>query len=242
MLTVSDLSKTYNLQTLFEKVHFSINPGDRVGLIGPNGSGKTTLLRILSGEERPDHGRVHYPSNLRIGYLPQGFNFKPGISVGEVIEGSTGDMEKLNNDLASAAEALSKDPHNEKVADYYDELLRRIRGIDESRTGAILSRLGLSELEEETPVSILSGGQKTRLALALVLLSDPHILLLDEPTNHLDLSSIECLENALSDCPCALILVSHDAYFLRRLAITNWSLSPQGKGLLFKLEYKSVIP
>lgn len=216
MLTVSDLSKTYNLQTLFEKVHFSINPGDRVGLIGPNGSGKTTLLRILSGEERPDHGRVHYPSNLRIGYLPQGFNFEPGISVGEVIEGSAEDMDKLNNDLASAAEALSKDPHNEKVADYYDELLRRIRGIDESRTGAILSRLGLSELEEETPVSILSGGQKTRLALALVLLSDPHILLLDEPTNHLDIEMLEWLEDWLVDTSCGALIVSHDRTFLDR--------------------------
>lgn len=216
MLTVSDLSKTFNLQTLFEKVHFSINSRDRVGLIGPNGSGKTTLLRILVGEENPDRGKVHISSNLRIGYLPQGLCFDPEDSIGKVVGRAAGDLDLINRGLKDTASALSKDPGNQELTDRYDDFLQRIRRVDEARTEEILSRLGLAQLDDDTPVSILSGGQKTRLALALVLLSDPHILLLDEPTNHLDIGMLEWLEEWLVATHCGALIVSHDRTFLDR--------------------------
>ena len=176
------------------------------------------MLRILAGEERPDSGRVHYPPNFRIGYLPQGFHLDLETSVGEVINRAAGNLDELNRELAISAVELSKDPHNEEIADHYDELLRRIRKTDraEAEAEAILARLGLAELEDSTPLSYLSGGQRTRLALALVLLSDPHILLLDEPTNHLDIEMLEWLEDWLAHTSCGALIVSHDRTFLDR--------------------------
>ena len=214
MLTVSDLSKTFNLQTLFQKVHFSINPGDRVGLIGPNGCGKTTLLRILAGQEQPDSGRVHTTANLRIGYLSQGFELPLEATIREVVGRVVGDVEVLNKALVEAAQALAQEPDNEKIAAHYDDLLRRIQRADKSQSEAILSELGLAHIDRTSPVSILSGGQKTRLALALVLMAEPEILLLDEPTNHLDIQMLEWLEDWLFRTSCGVLIVSHDRVFL----------------------------
>jgi ATPase subunit of ABC transporter with duplicated ATPase domains len=195
MLTVSDLSKSFNIQTLFEKITFSLNPGERVGLIGPNGCGKTTLLRILAGREEPTSGSVHHPSDLRIGYLPQGFELDGGLNIRQVIGTAVGDPAALEGELASTAQALAQNPQDEKLSDRYDELLRRLQTANPGEREAMLASLGLAGLDEDMPAARLSGGQRTRLALALVLLSDPDILLLDEPTNHLDVEMLEWLED-----------------------------------------------
>ena len=214
MLTVFDLSKSFNLQTLFEKVHFSINSGDRVGLIGPNGCGKTTLLRILAGQEQPDSGRVYTSANLRIGYLSQGFELSKTATLREIVGQTVGDVDVLNEVLVETAEALAKDPHDEQITECYDKLLRRICRADKAGSEAILTELGLAHIDMDSPVSILSRGQKTRLGLALVLMGDPQILLLDEPTNHLDIHMLEWLENWLSSTTCGVLIVSHDRVFL----------------------------
>jgi ATP-binding cassette subfamily F protein 3 len=214
MLTVSDLSKTFNLQTLFEKITFSLNPGVRVGLIGPNGCGKTTLLRILAGREESTSGGVHHPANLRIGYLPQGFELDPDLSIGQVIEDGTGSTAALEDDLMAAAQALTQDPQNRELSDHYDELLQKMQTANPGEIEAILMNLGLAGLDRELPVGSLSGGQKTRLNHALVLRSDPQLFLLDEPTNHLDVEMLEWLEDWLAHTPGGALIVSHDRVFL----------------------------
>ena len=214
MLAVSDLSKTYNLQTLFSNISFSINPGEKVGLIGPNGCGKTTLLRILAGLEPSTSGRVHKPNAWRIGYLPQDFEIDPTFTLGEVIGQAAGNIQVLENEVAVAASALEKHPSDPALADRYTGLLNRIQSADPGRVAVILANLGLADLDPSLSVAHLSGGQKTRLSLATVLLNDPHAFLLDEPTNHLDIMMLQWLEGWLSQTRSAALIVSHDRTFL----------------------------
>ena len=216
MLTVSHLTKSYAFQTIFENVSFSLNASERVGLVGPNGCGKTTLLRILAGVESPDTGSVSRDADLRLGYLPQGFEPGPQQAVGEITGRWAGDAGALEADLAAAAEALARDAGNPKLQGAYDDLLRRIQAAETGRVAGILRGLGLDGIDPHLPARLLSGGQKTRLSLALVLLSDPQLLLLDEPTNHLDIAMLEWLEDWLNACPCGALIVSHDRTFLDR--------------------------
>ncbi|MBE2222297.1 MAG: ABC-F family ATP-binding cassette domain-containing protein [Anaerolineae bacterium] len=217
MLTVHQLAKSFALQSLFENVTFNINPGDRVGLVGPNGCGKTTLLRILTGEETADAGHVTLASGLRLGYLPQGFELDANASVSQVVGQAAGDIAILEATLASVAEALAASPEDEPLQQQYDDILQRISHADSGRAAAILAGLELDNIPDDLPVGRLSGGQKTRLNLALVLLNNPQLLLLDEPTNHLDIGMLEWLENWLADFQGGVLIVSHDRTFLDRV-------------------------
>ncbi len=231
MLTVSDLKKTFNLSPLFEKINFSINPGERVGLIGPNGSGKTTLLRILVGQENPDSGAIHKPADLRLGYLPQGRTFEPDSCLGQVVGRVAGDLDMLQAELNVAAQALSSTPQEPALIERYDVLLQRIQRADPTKTGQILAQLGLAQIDPQLPVSKLSGGQQTRLALALVLLDDPQLLLLDEPTNHLDIEMMDWLEDWLAHTECGALIVSHDRTFLDHVVTRILELDPASRTL-----------
>ncbi len=216
MLAVSHLTKTFNLQTLFQDISFSINPAERVGLIGPNGCGKTTLLRILLGEEGADSGQVHKPAHLRIGYLAQSFLFSPSKTISQVTADNVGDVNGLSGKLVEVSRKLTDQPENPELLDTYNDLLKRIQNAESGRTEKILSKLGLQDIPHDMPVGNLSGGQKTRFSLALLLLNDPEILLLDEPTNHLDIEMLEWLEEWLQNASCGALIVSHDRMFLDR--------------------------
>ncbi len=216
MLAVSHLTKTFNLQTLFQDISFSINPAERVGLIGPNGCGKTTLLRILLGEEGADSGQVHKPVHLRIGYLAQSFLFSPSKTISQVTADNVGDVNGLSGKLVEVSRKLTDQPENPELLDTYNDLLKRIQNAESGRTEKILSKLGLQDIPHDMPVGNLSGGQKTRFSLALLLLNDPEILLLDEPTNHLDIEMLEWLEEWLQNASCGALIVSHDRMFLDR--------------------------
>ena len=216
MFTVHQLAKSFALTTLFTNVTFSINSGDRVGLVGPNGCGKTTLLRIITGHETADSGHVAADPGLRFGYLSQGFELDDHASVAEVVGRAAGDPAILEAELVSLAQALSRQPGDPWLQSQYDALLTRLSTADPGRAAGILAGLGLDDIPSQQPVYRLSGGQKTRLNLALVLLADPQVLLLDEPTNHLDIAMLEWLEEWLAGFSGAALIVSHDRTFLDR--------------------------
>jgi ATP-binding cassette, subfamily F, member 3 len=228
MLTVHHLTKYFNIQPILNDVSFTINPGDRVGLIGPNGAGKTTLLRLLTGQEQPDKGQVVLtPANLRVGYLAQGFEPEPTLTVAGAIGAVAGDEEALVAEVGHLATALAADPLRPELQAAYDTALEQLSRIDNGRSATTLTALGLDSLPPDQPVHSLSGGQKTRLALALTLLNEPQLLLLDEPTNHLDIGMLEWLEEWLAGFPGAALIVSHDRTFLDRTATRILDLDPE---------------
>lgn len=214
MLSIHNLSKNFGIQPILQNINFSISAGERIGLIGPNGSGKTTLMRILAGFEHPDSGDVSSTRrNLKTGYLAQGMDFAPE----QTIQSALGFDSTTQTDPAAEVEllaiALSRDPNVSALHQEYDQALARLSTFNLQPVN-ILTALGLSHLPLDTPVSHLSGGQKTRLMLARVLLEEPHLLLLDEPTNHLDIEMLEWLEDWLNHFQGAVLIVSHDRVFL----------------------------
>ncbi len=222
MLTVNSISKSFGVDKILDKISFSLNPGERLGLVGPNGCGKTTLLRIITGQEKADSGSARLdPGNVRLGYLPQGFEYLPGETVEGFINRMEGDLPGLTARLEALAGDLASDPSQHPgLEDEYSQVLERISLVAEGagRGPGVLAALGLAEVPPELGVASLSGGQKTRLALAGVLLSNPQLLLLDEPTNHLDIAMLEWLEEWLQGFQGAALVVSHDRAFLDRLA------------------------
>jgi ATP-binding cassette, subfamily F, member 3 len=231
MLTVHFLSKSFDLQPLFEKISFSLSPGERTGLIGPNGCGKTTLLRILVGLEHPDSGHVSRAPDLRIGYLPQGFEPDPTLTFCEIIGRAAGNSQQLEEGLAAAAAELTRVPDDPYWQKQYDDLLRQVESAETGRAAAVLAGLGLDCINPHLSASKLSGGQKTRLSLALVLLNDPQLLLLDEPTNHLDIAMLEWLEEWLAGSDCAALIISHDRTFLDRTVKRILEMDPHHHGV-----------
>jgi ATP-binding cassette subfamily F protein 3 len=234
MLTVHKISKSYGFETILEGVSFNLNAGERLALVGPNGCGKTTLLRILAGLEQADSGGIQYdPPALRLGYLPQGFNLTPdGDPVPDTIEdylaGTQGDPAKLAAQLEELASSLAHTPGRRDLQREYDLALARLEVASQNagRAPSVLAALGLGGLAPTTRVSELSGGQKTRLALAGVLLSEPQLLLLDEPTNHLDLAMLAWLEGWLLAFRGTVLLVSHDRALLDRTSTAILELDP----------------
>jgi ATP-binding cassette subfamily F protein 3 len=222
MLQVNGVSKVYGDQPVLDSVSFIINPGDRVGLVGPNGCGKSTLLRIIAGLEQPDAGHVFVDPSATLGYLPQGLEPAPGETVGEVVRAGIPGLEPVRRalDMLTAQMVEADDAALPALIEAYGEALSRFEALGgyeiEHRIEAVLAGLGLDVVDSDTPAALLSGGQKTRLGLARVLLVQPTILLLDEPTNHLDIEALEWLEGFLAGYAGAVLLVSHDRTFLDR--------------------------
>ena len=231
MLTAHHIHKTYGVQSILQDISFSISDNERVGLIGPNGCGKTTLMRILAGIEQPDSGIVSSTRpNLRIGYLAQGMDFHPDQTLEAALNLHSVSQAELETEIISLASALSSNPNDSAIQAKYDTVLHQFSSL-QSPVSAILAPLGLSELPLETPISHLSGGQKTRLMLARVLLDEPHLLLLDEPTNHLDIEMLEWLESWLTRFNGAVLIVSHDRAFLDNTVTSILELDPKTQSM-----------
>jgi ATP-binding cassette subfamily F protein 3 len=226
-LTVHQVSKSYNLKPVLKDVTFSVNPGECLGLIGPNGAGKSTLLRILAGELAPDQGHVALaPANLRVGYLSQSFTLEPTLTFQEAVDRAAGTPVALEQRLVELAAALAIDPDSISLQAAYDETLQQMSRTTPGEIGAILAGTGLEAIPPEQKVGTLSGGQKTRLALALLLLIGPELLVLDEPTNHLDIEMVEWLERWLLDFTGGILLVSHDRALLDNVCTSILDLDP----------------
>jgi ATP-binding cassette subfamily F protein 3 len=231
MLTAHHIHKTYGVQSILQDISFSISDNERVGLIGTNGCGKTTLMRILAGIEQPDSGIVSSTRpNLRIGYLAQGMDFHPDQTLEAALNLHSVSQAELETEIISLASALSSNPNDSAIQAKYDTVLHQFSSL-QSPVSAILAPLGLSELPLETPISHLSGGQKTRLMLARVLLDEPHLLLLDEPTNHLDIEMLEWLESWLTRFNGAVLIVSHDRAFLDNTVTSILELDPKTQSM-----------
>jgi len=224
LIALSNVTKQYGKQVLFVDASFQLNPGEKVGLVGPNGSGKTTLFRLIVGEESPDDGEVSVPKKLSIGYFRQDIEEMSGRSVlDEVIAGS-GRLGTLHHELEDLQRAMA-DP--ERAADL-DRILARFGEVQEeyehlggyaleSQAREVLHGLGFDDTWIDGDVGALSGGWKMRIAMARALLGRPDVLLMDEPTNHLDIESIVWLEAFLKSLPGALLMTSHDRDFMNRV-------------------------
>ena len=231
MLTVHQLHKSYGIQPILKNINFSLSNGERVGLIGPNGSGKTTLLRILAGFEPADAGSVvPNRSPLRVSYLAQGMEFDPEDTIQSALGPAPVKPEELEAEVASLAMALSSTPEDSDLQARYDLTLAQLTAVHRPLS-TILAPLGLADFPLDMPVAHLSGGQKTRLMLARVLLEEPHLLLLDEPTNHLDIQMLEWLEGWLDSFAGAALIVSHDRAFLDNTVTSILELDPLTHGL-----------
>jgi ATP-binding cassette subfamily F protein 3 len=225
MLTAHHLHKTYGIQPILQDVSLSISHRERVALIGPNGCGKTTLLRILAGIEQPDSGTVASTRpNLRIGYLAQGMDFHPEQTLQTTLIPASVSPTELESEIAALASALASNPNDPALQKKYDTLILQYSNLQSPIS--ILAPLGLADIPLDTPVEHLSGGQKTRIMLARVLLEEPHLLLLDEPTNHLDIQMLEWLEGWLNRFQGAALIVSHDRAFLDNTVTSILELDP----------------
>ncbi|HNH26591.1 MAG TPA: ABC-F family ATP-binding cassette domain-containing protein [Anaerolineales bacterium] len=214
MLSIHNLNKHFGIQPVLKNINFNISAGERIGLIGANGSGKTTLMRILAGFEHPDSGDVASTRpNLRLGYLAQGMDFSPEQTLHSALGLDSDSQTDPALEVESLALALAQNPNDAALQAQYDLALHKLSG-ESIQPSAVLEPLGLSHFPADTPIAHLSGGQKTRLMLAKVLLDDPQLLLLDEPTNHLDIDMLEWLEDWLNGFQGAALIVSHDRTFL----------------------------
>ncbi len=233
-ISVNDLSLSFGIKPVLEKVSFSLEDGDKLGIIGVNGCGKSTLFKLILGELEPDEGNIFFSKNKTVGILTQDGAFEISDLCGDTVleqmytayphhlaaEERLAELERILHDSARPEEETMR------ASNEYAELYRRYSeggGLEfRGRAASILSKMGFDAATQAQSVNVLSGGQRTRLALAKQLCAEPDILLLDEPTNHLDIETMGWLENFLIDYAGNVLIISHDRFFLDR--VTNKTL------------------
>ena len=230
LITANDLGKSYGPNDIFSNLSLGIPHRARIALVGANGIGKTTLLRVLLGLEEPSSGVIQRARGLRVGYLPQEAQFESDSTLWEECLTPFKDLLEKQAEMARL-EALMADPEQAEAAlEAYgrvqDTFERQGGYTYEPRVRQTLTGLGFTPVDYERPLSQLSGGQRTRALLARLLLSNPDLLFLDEPTNHLDIAAVEWLETYLREWEGAVLIVSHDRYFLDQVAKAIWEMTP----------------
>ena len=244
-LSVRNLGVTFVERVLFSGVSFDVESRDKVGFIGANGVGKTTLFRVLNGELSPSEGTVAFEKNTRVGYMEQHACRDPKVDIYHELLGVFDYLSQMEADLAALNQKIARQPAD--IDALIEEQMRlmeeheRLGGLTyKSRTRAALLGLGFTENEFAMPVGNLSGGQRSKLCLAKLLLSRSNLLLLDEPTNHLDIRSVRWLEDFLRDFKGAMIIISHDRYFLDN--VTNKTIELEhSKTMCYKGSYSTFI-
>ncbi len=217
LINLQNVTKTYAGEIIINNLSWQLENNKRIGLIGINGIGKTTLFRLILGNLDFDKGTIHRAKHLKIGYLAQENDLKSDCSLFDEMLKSFMNLHKIHSELEKLAEQMLEDA-NEEIMNRYGHLQEEYEHLGgytyESNIKMTLRGLGFTEADFNLPVNVLSGGQKSRAALAQILLCQPNLLLLDEPTNHLDLDAIEWLEKFLSEYKGSVIIISHDRYFL----------------------------
>lgn len=226
-LRAENLTSTYGEKVLFKDVSFLINEGDRIGLIGTNGSGKTSLLNVIAGRTGAEAGTITKPGDYSIGYLTQQPQFDPALTIMDAVFAGKQEVFKTIRQYEAALQAYTEKPTDEKVVDRFTRLQAAMDQEDawdaEARIKTILTQLNLTDMDQT--IGQLSGGQVKRVGLAQVLIQEPDLLMLDEPTNHLDLAAIVWLQDYLASYRGAVLVVTHDRYFLDAVSNHIWELS-----------------
>ena len=248
VLSVTDISKSYGVTPILEKVSFHIEAGEKIGVIGVNGAGKTTLLNILAGKDKPDSGSIFMSNDITLGYLTQQDTFDDAGTILDETRRIYRDLERMESEMSELSQRIAKaagevsgdgghggggrgDGSRELSPDHtadYDAMLKRYGDLQDryremggftykSEMKGILSSMAFDESYYDKKIKTLSGGERTRLALACLLMEKPDILLLDEPTNHLDIGMLKWLEQFMKSYKGAVMIVSHDRYFLDQM-------------------------
>ena len=229
---MAEVGKSFGVQTIFESVTARVNRGEKIGIIGKNGGGKTTLLKMILGVDTPDTGSIKVARGVRIGYLAQIQIADAARTVRDEARTALEALFEAENELRASEAALAANPADADALDTYAAARDRYdfaggERAEENLAGA-LSAMGFGEADLEKSVAVLSGGEKTRLAMAKLLASAPDVLALDEPTNHLDIRAVEWLEGFLERFPGAILVVSHDRRFLQNVVETVWEVENFG--------------
>jgi ATP-binding cassette subfamily F protein 3 len=259
LLSVNNISKSFETGPILSGVSFNVESRQKTALVGSNGSGKTTLLRIITGESEPDTGIVTYEKDSSFGYLSQEGTFSGGGTIFEEMLLCRSDLVKMENDLRDLEAQMANAEDVSAVCDRYEKLRTEfdLKGgyTFRSEIVGVLKGLGFNEDDFDRKASTLSGGQKTRAALGAILVKKPDLIILDEPTNHLDMNSVIWLEGYLSTYDGAVLIVSHDRYFLDKIADTvlelenthinsykgNYSDYAAKKKMLFEAQMKAYL-
>lgn len=232
VLSCKDLNKSYGIDIILDKITFNINESEKVGLIGANGAGKTTLFKILTGQLEQDNGDLFIDKNKKVGYLSQHLSLESTSTIYEELLTVFNELIYMEDKITDLTEKLNE-PYDSSKQEYHEKIIHEYTTLSElynlnggytykAEINRVLKGLGFGEKDFNENINILSGGQKTRVALCKLLLTKPEILLLDEPTNHLDLDAIEWLEEYLNTYKGTVIVISHDRFFLD--SITNKTL------------------
>lgn len=245
LLELKQLGKSFGEQEVLKDVNASVERGDRIGIIGANGTGKTTLLRILYGERQPDEGEAAFGSGVTCGYLEQNAHLDPALDVYGTMRLAFAPALQAMQQLETLQKQLAAAPQDVGVQQAIDHCNAVIDAMDayqmDTQIKKVLNGMGFPADTWQKPAGVLSGGEQTRLRLARLLLERPDLLILDEPTNHLDIDTMEWLENYLKTYRGAVLVVSHDRYFLDAVCTQIWEL--RGKSIhTYRGNYSAYLP
>ena len=245
LLELRQLGKSFGEQEVLKDVNASVERGDRIGIIGANGTGKTTLLRILYGERQPDEGEAAFGSGVTCGYLEQNAHLDPALDVYGTMRLAFAPALQAMQQLETLQKQLAAAPQDTAVQQAIDHCNAVIDAMDayqmDTQIKKVLNGMGFPADTWQKPAGVLSGGEQTRLRLARLLLERPDLLILDEPTNHLDIDTMEWLENYLKTYRGAVLVVSHDRYFLDAVCTQIWEL--RGKSIhTYRGNYSAYLP
>ena len=245
ILSVNNISKNFGFGRLFSDVSFSLNEGETISIVGPNGCGKSTLLKIIAGIEKADQGQISIKKNAKVSYLDQtGASKNDDRKVYDILKESFGILFELDNSIKLIEKKMIDNPENQEIINKYCKQIDRFNELGgyemEANLNTVINGLKLDEKILNQPYNNLSGGERTLIQLAKILISKPDLLLLDEPTNHLDIARIEWLENYIKNFKGAIVIVSHDRYFLDKMS--NMILDLETKsGELYSTNYSGFL-